>query len=175
MRRVYQIDDMILYGGNGVCRVVDITKRVFDGREIEYYVLQPIYSDGSRIYVPKDNENLTGKMRRLLSEEEVRRLIRDMAHEDVIWIENENERKETCRAILSGGNPREVIRMIQALYRHQQEQRQKGKKLHQADERFFREAEKLLYDEFAWVLHLEPDQVLPFILEQIENETRQPA
>ena len=33
----------------------------------------------------------------------------------------------------------------------------------------------MLYDEFALVLHIEPNQVLPFIQEQIEVEERKHA
>ena len=31
-----------------------------------------------------------------------------------------------------------------------------------------KDAERILYEEFAYVLHIERDQVLPFITEQIE-------
>ena len=63
--------------------------------------------------------------------------------------------------------------MIKALYYHQQEQHAKGRRLHTADEHFFREAEKLLYDEFALVLHIKPEQVLPFIMEQVEIQEKE--
>ena len=175
MRRVFQVDDVILYGGNGVCRVDSITKREFGGKEMEYYVLQPVYSNGSFIYVPADNEKLTGKMRLPMSQDELRGLIHEMAQDELPWIENDHERKEACRSILATGEPHAVTRMLQALYRHQEEQKQKGKKLHQADERFFHEAEKLLYDELALVLHIQPDQVQPFLRERIEEELCQTA
>ena len=45
-----------------------------------------------------------------------------------------------------------------------------GKHLRAADERFFKEAERMLYDEFALVLGMEPEEVLPFILERIQDE-----
>ena len=38
-----------------------------------------------------------------------------------------------------------------------------------SDERFLKDAERLLYDEFALVLRIKPDQVLPFILKQINS------
>ena len=36
-----------------------------------------------------------------------------------------------------------------------------------ADERFLKDAEKMLYDEFALVLNIREEEVLPFIMEQI--------
>lgn len=44
----------------------------------------------------------------------------------------------------------------------------KGKKLYKNDEKVMKEAEKMLYEEFAHVLDIRPDQVLPFIMQQIE-------
>ncbi len=44
--------------------------------------------------------------------------------------------------------------------------------MHIADERFLNEAEKLLYEEFAHVLQIERNQVLPFILKQIQPEEK---
>ena len=67
---------------------------------MEYYVLKPIYNDTSTIYVPVHNEKLTGKMRRILSAEEIYRLIRSMPDVDSEWVENEAERKETYKEIL---------------------------------------------------------------------------
>ena len=86
----------------------------------------------------------------------------------MIWIENENQRKEAYREIIARGDRTELVKMIKTLYLHQQQRQAIGKKLHIADERFFKEAEKMLYDEFALVLNIKQEEVLPFILEQIE-------
>ena len=64
--------------------------------------------------------------------------------------------------------------MIKALYLHQQKQQEKGKHLHAADERVFKEAEKILYDEFALVLQIRPEQVVPFIAEKMQIQGKGP-
>ena len=48
------------------------------------------------------------------------------------------------------------------------EQQKNGRRLHITDERFMKEAEKMLYEEFAYVLNIRKDQVLPFILNQVQ-------
>ncbi len=58
--------------------------------------------------------------------------------------------------------------MIKALHFHQQEQQKKGRRLHISDERFMKEAEKMLYEEFAYVLNIRKEEVLPFILQQVQ-------
>lgn len=172
MNETYQVDDTILYGINGVCRVVEIARREFDGKNVDYYVLQPVYSDQSLIYVPMNNEALTSRMRRVLSREQVDHLIDELPYKEADWIENENERRETFRRALSKAEPDKVAKVIKCIYEHREELQTKGKKLRQADERIFHEAEKILYSEFALVLHMEPDQVQPFILERVRAAQR---
>ena len=165
---IYQVDDTVLYGTNGVCRVAEIVPKNFGGKITEYYVLRPIRNSHNTIYVPVQNQALASKMRRVLSPEEIYALIQAMPEVNALWYEDENERKEKFREIITRGDRQELIRVMKALYLHQREQQARGKKLHLADERFFKEAEKMLYEEFAIVLNMEPEQVVPLILEQIQ-------
>ena len=93
-----------------------------------------------------------------------------MPDEQAHWIENDEERKTAYRETLSTGDRPGLIRMIKSLYLRQKEMKGNGKHLRAADERFFKEAERMLYDEFALVLGMEPEEVLPFILERIQDE-----
>ncbi len=165
---MFQVGDTILYGTRGVCKIQSIEELNFSGKKQEYYILIPVYNQVSTFYVPIHNEVLTKKMNHILSAEEIYELIRAMPDEKTIWIENENARRERFQAIISGNNRKELVQLIKTLYLHQEKQKEKGKKLHIADERFLKEAEKLLYNEFALVLDMEPNEVLPFIMGQIE-------
>lgn len=167
--QMYQVNNTVSYGTHGVCQIAEIGEKNLTGKSIEYYILKPVYNESSTLYVPVHNEKLTGKMRRILSVQEIRKMIQDMPYHQEDWIENENLRKTRYRELLDEGNRTELLKMLRTLYLHQQEQVSKGKKLHNTDERFFREAEKLLFDEIALVLHIKPNQVLPFILEQIQD------
>ena len=42
--------------------------------------------------------------------------------------------------------------------------------MHVVDERFFKEAEKILYEEFAFVLNIKIEEVLPFIKDRLGIE-----
>jgi CarD family transcriptional regulator len=63
----------------------------------------------------------------------------------------------------------ELIKLIKTLYFQQQSQKSKNKSLNDTDKRIMKEAEKMLYEEFAHVLNIKREQVLPFIIEQVEN------
>lgn len=170
---MYQIDDTVMYDTHGACRIVEITEKNFNGKRLSYYVLKPVYDEKSTVFVPVDNEMLTRRMRRILCEEEICALIRSIPRESVNWIEDEGERKLAYKEVLAQGDRTKLIQTIKALYLHREQQRAEGKKLHVADERFFKEAEKMLYDEFAHVLHVEREEILPFILMQFEAQERQ--
>ena len=161
---MYRVDDLVLYSAQGVCKITDITTKKINGEVNEYYILKPVYNENAVISVPVHNEKAMAKMRKALSSDEIYRLIRTMPDKALIWIDNDNLRKEKYRNILKGSDRTELISLIKTLYLHQQ----KGRKLHNADEQIFAEAEKILYEEFAYVLHIDRDQVLPFILKQIE-------
>lgn len=169
----YQIGETVLYGVEGVCTIAGTEHRDMAGMKLDYYVLQPVYNRQSKVLVPLQNPQLVAKMQPLLSAEEINELIRSMpSGADLPWEENDTLRREQFKEILLHGDRRAVICLIKTLYLHQQALAEKGKKQHAADDRFFKDAEKKLYEEFAYVLHLEREQVLPFILEQIREQER---
>lgn len=160
----YQVGDTVVYGIHGVCRIEELKQ----DDDQEYYILKPIYDDKATLFVPKGNPKIEEKMRRILSKEEIYQLIHEVPQETMSWIQNENARKEYYKAILTKGERRELMCLIKMLYLHQKEQAQQGKKLYKMDEKFMKEAEKMLHEEFAHVLHIEPEQVGAFIMREIE-------
>ncbi len=165
---MYQVGDTVLYGAEGVCVIDDISSRDFGGEKREYYVLKPVHQSGSTFYLPTCSPAVKDKLKKILSSEQIYELIRAMPEEGSIWIEDENERKQKYKEIIQSGDRLELIRMIRTLYFHREELKEAGRKFHLCDEHFMKEAEKLLYDEFAHVLNIPPEQVLPFIVEQVE-------
>lgn len=92
-----------------------------------------------------------------------------MPEEKTKWIANDAVRKEKFKGVLQGGKREEIIALIKSVYLHKQKLFEEGKKkLYVADENVMKDAKRLLYDEFAYVLKLERNEVLPFILEQID-------
>lgn len=164
---MFQINDTVSYGTQGVCTVSGIKKMNLSGKQEDYYILKPIYQTHSTIYVPVSNEALVAKMRRVISREEIQELIRIMPDEDTIWIENDAERKEKYQQIISSGNRQKLVQLIKTLYLEQSKRQNAGKRLRQSDEQLFKRAENLLYSEFALVLDIKPEQVVPFLHEQI--------
>lgn len=167
---MFKVNDVILYGSQGVCRIEGTEEKSVSGVRKNYYILKPINDKGATIFVPTDNEHVLMKMRRLLSEAEIMKLIDSMPEERVDWIESDNDRKELYRKILASGDHMELIKMIKAIYVHKQKREAEGKRLHMIDERFFKDAELCLYNEFQYVLGLNSkEEVLALIFSRLEK------
>lgn len=167
---MFKTDDVIIYGTQGVCRVEGIEEKAVGGKRKHYYVLKPVNDNGATIFAPTDNEHVLKKMRRLLTKEQILQLIDSMPEENAFWIENDNERKEYYRKVISSGDHMELIKMIKAVYIHKKEREAEGKRLHMVDEYFFRDAEQILYNEFQYVLGMKnKEDVMAFIFSRIEN------
>lgn len=167
---MFQVNDVIIYGTQGVCKIIGTEEKCVSGIKKTYFVLKPVGDKGSTIFAPTDNEHVLKKMRRLLTKAEIHKLIDSMPEENAVWVPNENERKERYKSILAEGNHLELIKMIKAIYAHKKEREAEGKRLHMSDERFFKDAEQILYNEFQYVLELDgKDDLMTYILGRIEK------
>ena len=169
---MFSIGDSIIYGSYGVCKIVGIQDMEVEQETSSYYVLEPVYENNLKFYLPVGNEVVKEKMHHTLTTEEIYALIKAMPDEGTIWIENDNERREQYKQILTGNDHSALVKLIKTLHQRQQELKENGKKLYISDERFLKDAEKVLYDEFAHVLEINQDEVLPLIFEQIEADNQ---
>lgn len=166
---MYQIGETVLYGTEGVCRIGGTQEMKVGGKKKPYYVLKPVYREGATVFVPMDNDALLSKMRRVLSAEEIDAILRSAAEEELLWIDDPNERKQEYSRILTCGDRRELVRLIRTLYLRRQELRAVGKHLRSGDDQLLRDAEKLLNDELALVLNIPQHEVPEYIRSLLEE------
>ncbi len=166
---MFELGQTVMYGTEGVCVVERIEVMKVNRVRMKYYVLKPVYRDNATVFVPMDNELLISRMRPILTREEIDSILEHLHDETFAWIEDHNERRQTFQGILNAGNCVQVLRMICALYLRRQELTARGKHLRSSDEQMLREAEKLLNDEFAWVLQLTRQEVPAYIRSRVEQ------
>ena len=90
-------------------------------------------------------------------------LIDSMAEIPTAWEEDPQLRKANFDALLRSNECRSLSILIKTLNAHRERRQASGKTLHVSDEGFLREAQRLLYDEFAGALGIQPDQVREYI------------
>lgn len=167
---MFQVNDVIIYGAQGVCKIIGTDEKIINGNKRIYFVLKPVDDKGATIFAPTDNALVLSKMRRLLTKDEIHKLIDSMQEDSTLWVDNENERKELYKSILVKGDHGEIIKMLKAIYAHKKQREAEGKRLHMCDERFFKDAEQILYNEFQYVLHLKDrSELLSYILSRMEQ------
>ena len=164
---MFSVGDYVIYDTNGVCKISGTEENDLGGDTVEYFVLQPVFDANSTFFVPKNNQALMKKMRPLLTDEEINDILDSVPEYNSMWIDDYNERKQRYHEILNQGDRIELAGLIKSLYIHRSLQQKKGKKLHQSDEIFLKQAEKQLYTEFSLVLGLEPDDVEKLMINKV--------
>lgn len=162
----FNVGEHVVYGSCEICKIEEKVKRCFDGiNEKEYLRLIPIFSKSSNFYIPADDYE--GKIRRLLTKEEIYALIDEMPNAQTQWCDDKNQRKNRFFSVLRSDNYHELISMIRTIYEKRREQNSQGKKLHAVDEKVMHEAEKLIHHEFSFVLGIDEDEVDRFIEQRL--------
>lgn len=162
-------EEIIIYGGYSVCKIAEITQKELDGKMVDYYVLKPVFSPDSTVFVPVNNEMLKKRMHKIICKDDANNLIHSMPDIEKVWLDNENARKEKYKDILARRERDEVVGLIKALHIHQKKQSEKKRRLHISDEKFLKEAEKNLCEELAFVLEIAPEEVINLIRNQAQT------
>ena len=165
---MFQVGEYIVCDHNGVCQVLAITEMPKLKKDVLYYQLEPVYSRGSRIFVPVDSNKLV--MRRVFTEEEVETLLKEIPSIETIWISNEKKREEQYREVARKYDCREWVKIIKTIYLRKRNRRMEGKKITYIDEKYMKLAEENLYGEISIPLKISPDRVERFIRDRIENK-----
>lgn len=164
---MYKINDVIVYGKHGVCRIDGIGALSMGSADKEYYTLRPIYQQDAVVYVPVDNDKIV--MRYVISKPEAENIINDIPKMEFIVVANERERENMYKEILKNCDCREIVRMIKTIHQRKITRLQDGKKSTAIDEKYFRMAEEKLYGELAFALDIEKEKVYPYILKYIQS------
>lgn len=165
---MYQIDTYVRYGANGVFRIQEIiTKKCSPRERKRYYVLEGLFGVETKITTPIDNPNL----RAILSPTEVTTLIAEMPTLSSMWIEDKRARGEAFKAMIASNDAASLVQVIKTIYLKKIEKEKEKKMLSDEDLNTMKEAEELLCEEISLTTGMEKDQVIPYILNHIQEVT----
>lgn len=161
---MFATGDLVVYGGEGVCRVEYVGEAGLPGADKEklYYRLAPLGRNG-QVLTPVDTRVL---IRPAMSEEQARELIGRLPE-----LEPEEPPIPGMRAVknfyhdeVMSYDCERMARIIKLLYRKRRWAVEHGKKVSQLDERYLKRAEDQFYGELSAVLHMEHKELLSYIL-----------
>lgn len=164
---MYKAGDTVMHPTSGVCRVESIKEESFGGVEKKkYYILKTVYDSSSTvIYVPVDGERV--KLRKLLSREDIKEIIHSVSVKVPLWVDNNAQRKEIFKNIMHEGDYAKILQMICEIHLKQAERTDSGKKMYVSDSKILTAAEKIIHQEFAHTLNIEPERVADFIVNEL--------
>lgn len=161
---MYEVDDLVMYGATGVCRVSGITKPSFAGLNEDrlYYVLEPLYQDGV-IYAPIENKSVF--MRPVISEDEAKKLIDTMpqVHTEIYKSSSMQQLSKYYQSVIDTHKCKDLIKLTKSLNEKREKAKKDNKHLGQIDKKFMKKAEELLFGELAAALHMPKDDVEGYI------------
>jgi len=166
---MYQVNDLVMYGNDGVYRVEAICTPDIKGinKNKLYYVLNPIYRVG-RTYIPVDTKMF---MRPIITYEVAQQMIDHIPSIKTNVYNNSNMRmlEDHYKELFQTHNCEDLIQLIKTVYAKKEIAINEGKKTGQIDERYMKKAEDLLYSEFAIALDMPKEDVRNYIEERVKQ------
>ena len=167
---MFQPGELVVYGTSGVCRVEEITRPNMTGadRNKEYYLLKPLHQDGI-IYTPVENPKVA--IRTVISREEAETLIDLIPNiqTEIYLAPTVQAQAQHYHALVQSHDCRDLIELMMSIYAKRQIAEAKKHRLGLVDERYMKQAERLLYGEFSVALGIPFDEVQPYIASRVER------
>ena len=165
----FEVGQYVVSGNNGICVVDSIEPMSFAAEMPKemYYVLRQNRNRATCFFVPLKNESLTSKMREPMQKEDIEDMLMGLSDEDVKWVADRRNRVEYFKSILHEGVNEKLLNMIICIYEQRRKLIHNGKKLSVTDSTTLKSAEKLVEEEFGWVLGIDSEEVSKYIRKRL--------
>ncbi|MEA4824120.1 MAG: CarD family transcriptional regulator [Clostridiaceae bacterium] len=162
---MFKTGDLVVYGGNGVCRIESVAP--LPGTDQEYYTLRPLFTE-CVIRVPVTTKVA---MRDVISRGEAMRLIDSIPN---IVAEAYHNRSATLLAehydmAFRSHNCEDLIDLTMSIYTKKKIAEREKRKFGMVDERYMKRAEELLFGELSVALGIPVADVQSFISKRIDT------
>ena len=160
----------MVHGNSGVCRVEAI--QTMDGIGMDqkrtYYTLVPVYTSGSKLFVPTDSKKVV--TRSVMTKKEAKKLLEEWDQIETLWVENDKKREEVYKEALRSCDSRQWVKLIKTSYERNQARIKNGKKATTSDERYLHMAEDNLFGELAIPFKMTKGEAEDYFVAQIRGE-----
>lgn len=165
---MFQPGDLVVYGTTGVCRVETITKPDFAAADDmrKYYLLKPLQQDGV-IYTPVEG-NQKVPIRPVISAEEAESLIARIPtiQAKVFHGPTLQSLSQHYQSVVRSCDCMGLIELLMSIGAKRRQAESQNRRLGMVDERFLKQAERMLYGEFSVALGIPMEDVERYIANQ---------
>lgn len=168
---MFQLNDQIIYGASGVCRVEAIGPLegvpAADSGKL-YYTLRPLFDNGI-IRVPVDAKVF---MRPVLTKDQADAMIEQISAlplDTGCASTSPQLLSEHYRAYFASHRCEDLLALIKTMYAKTRRANARGKNLGRTDQHYFQRARDLVEQEFSVALGIPVDQVSDYIARKVER------
>lgn len=153
---MFKIEETVVHNKLGLCKIKEIIKI----NDMEYYVLMSD-KDDTKVMIPINNAYKL--MRKLITKEEIDKLVIKIPNINIDLIHDFKTRIKKYDELLKTGETEKLAILARNIYEYKKE----NNNLTVADKEIFKMAEKLLFDELAYVLEINPNDVGDYLFKNI--------
>ncbi len=172
---MFQTGQLVVYGGEGVCQVVDVGVPHLSGIDIErtYYTLCPV-SHKVMIYVPTDRAE---HLRPIMTRQQAESLLAHLTDIEPLPIQSSGPflQRESYDAALHSRDCIGLVRILKTVYAKQHRNPSGRHTLGRIDEEYRKRAEDILYSEFSMALDIPREQIPSFIQQSVGQAEKEPS
>lgn len=144
---MFNVGDLIIYSSLGICRIVNICEKTYNGKTRNYYEIQPVEDHNLTIHNPVDNDKviMLGIINRIEAEE----ILESFKQPGIHWIDKGHDRTREYTDIVNRGNRKNISKIVNTLMRKKYEADRNGKKIGDPDRRLLSSVQNILFKELA--------------------------
>lgn len=148
---MFEVGDLIVYSGHGICKVDSISDRTIAGNTKKYYVLHPI-DNSSKLTINTPVDNDESVISKLMSKQEAEKILESFKQDGVEWIDRPQLRSKEYNEAINTGDKEKVASVLNTLLRKKHQIELEEKKFYAQDQKLLDSIETILYKEMAIAL-----------------------
>lgn len=165
MKALYNIDDLVLYGTHGICKITDITEKDYSNEMKLYYELRPLNDLKLQINLPVDSPSL--QMYDLVNKEEALNILKSFNDVETITFDKNFFTSNSYNTVIKEANRSKVVSIISNILKRKYSLMKDGKKLPLQESKALQQLQGIFYNELAIALGKTYDE----IADKIEENT----
>ena len=164
---MYNVGEMVFYGGHGVCEIEEITTMTVSNEERQYYRLKSHVQPTLSLFHPVVTDK--PKISKMLASEEIEKILMIFKNEPSEWIERSIDRAKAHKKIMETKDQFLIAQMINTILRKELELQAQGKKLYAQDQELVRSVMAILSDQISISLMISKEEVQKRIEQYIQQ------
>lgn len=166
---MYNKGDYVVKIPEGICQIENVGHLDISGmnKDRAYYMLVPVKEKASKIYIPVDNAD--GRIRHIITKDDAMKFIKSIPAIREKDISDEKLREQEYKSAILSGDHVKIVSIIKSIYARKQERIKEGKKVTATDDRYFKQAEDILFSELSFALQIPKENMEQFIADTIKK------